>query len=294
MHRFWLDTAGALCYSEIRDAVLSPSLQPPYVDPCGDRYSGLLAFVQLSVLVNLEEDAMGIVITVSRQLGSNGSYMATEAAEELGFHYLDREILQRAAEEAGHPDEGMVEALSRQERVPGFLERLLDSFGRYSSVPMTPSASLREGRAYVEVLDAMMATEMANSQRREMAAANYGDLVRDVILNLAETGDVIIAGRGGQAILRNRRNALHVRVFASPETRIRNLMARQGILRDETESSILESDRDRARYLQHYHGVNVENALLYHLMINSDGVSVPLGAQLIVTAAHWLQKTTEE
>ncbi len=237
---------------------------------------------------------MGIVITVSRQLGSNGSYMATEAAEELGLHYLDREILQRAAEEAGDPNEDMVEALSRQERVPGFLERLLDSFGRYSAVPMTPSASLRQGRAYVEVLDAMMATEMTNSQRRETAAANYGDLVRDVILNLAETGNVVIAGRGGQAILRNRRSALHVRVFASPETRIRNLIARQGILRDEAESSILESDRDRARYLQHYHGVNLENPLLYHLMINSDGVPVPLGAQLIVTAAHWLQRTIDE
>ena len=237
---------------------------------------------------------MGIVITVSRQLGSNGSYMATETAEELGFSYLDREILQRAAEEAGDPDEGMVEALSRQERVPGFLERLLDSFGRYSAVPMTPSASLRQGRAYVEVLDAMMAAEMTNSQRRERAAANYGDLVRDVVLSLAETGNVVIAGRGGQAILRNRRNALHVRVFASPETRIRNMMARQSIPRDEAESSILESDRDRVRYLQHYHGVNLENPLLLHLMINSDGVPVALGAQLIITAAHWLQKTTGE
>ncbi len=237
---------------------------------------------------------MGIAITVSRQLGSSGSYMATEAAGELGFGYLDREILQRAAAEAGHPDEDMVEALSRQERVPGFLERLLDSFGRISAVPMTPSASLREGRAYVEILDPLMAAEMANSQRREMAAANYGVLVRDVILSLAETGNVVIAGRGGQAILRNRRNALHVRVFASPETRIRNLMARQGILRDEAESSILDSDRDRARYLQHYHGVDLEDPLLYHLMINADGVPVPLGVQLIVAAARWLQKTIGE
>lgn len=237
---------------------------------------------------------MGIVITISRQLGSNGSYMATEAAEQLGFQYLDREILRRVAAEAGDPDEGMIEALSRQERVPGFLERLLDSLGRYSAVPMTPSASLRQGRAYVEVLDAIMAAEMTNAQRRETAAANYGHLVRDVILKLAVAGKVVIAGRGGQAILRNRRNALHVRVFASPETRTRNLMARMGIVREEAESGILESDRDRTRYLQHYHGVNLGNPLLYHLMINSDGVSAPLGAQLIVTAAQWLQAAAAE
>ena len=62
---------------------------------------------------------MGIVITLSRQLGSGGSYMGADAATLLGFRYLDREILQHAAMEAGFPDEAMVEALAYQEQVPG-------------------------------------------------------------------------------------------------------------------------------------------------------------------------------
>jgi len=236
---------------------------------------------------------MGIVITVSRQLGSSGSYMAAESATALGYRYFDREILQRAAEEAGYPDTSMVEALSRQERVPGLFERLLTALGRMSAVPMTPSASLREGRAYAEALGYVQVAELEASMRREQAAAAYGELVRSVIVSLAESGGVVIVGRGGQAILRNRRNALHVRVFGSAETRIRNLVSRQTIPRQEAETSILRSDRTRARYLQHYHGVDVENPRLYDLMINSDGVPVAMGAQTIVAGARWLQRTLE-
>ena len=236
---------------------------------------------------------MGIVVTVSRQLGSSGSYMATESATALGYRYLDREILQRAADASGYPDESMVEALGRQERVPGLLERLLTALGRMSAVPMTPSASLREGRAYAEALGYVKASELGASQRRETAAAAYGELVRRVVAGLAEEGDVVISGRGAQAILRNRRNALNVRVYASPETRIRNLVSRLSVSREEAEGQILRSDRERARYLQHYHGVDVDNPRLYDLMINSDGVPVSMGAQMVVAAARWLGRTLE-
>lgn len=230
---------------------------------------------------------MGIVITVSRQLGSGGSYIATAAAEALGYRYLDREILQRAARAAGYPDEEMVEALARHERIPGYLERMLDALGRMSAVPIVPSATLREGQAYVEIMDSMLTAEVIESQKRQRVAEGYLELVRDTILNLAETGDVVIVGRGGQVILRDRPDVLHVRVIASAETRVRNLMARQNLTREEAESQIRESDRDRARYLKRYHGVNWEDPLLYHIVINTDHVPVPLGEHLIVEATRW-------
>lgn len=230
---------------------------------------------------------MGITITVSRQLGSGGSYIATAAAEALGFRYLDREILQRAAQAAGYPDEEMVEALARHERIPGYLERMLDALSRMSAVPIVPSATLREGQAYVEIMDSMLTAEVVASQKRQRAAEGYLELVRDAILNLAETGAVVIVGRGGQVILRDRPDVLHVRVVASPDTRVENLMARQEIGREEAEKQMRESDRDRARYLKRYHGVDWEDPLLYHLVINTDHVSVPLGEHMIVEASRW-------
>jgi cytidylate kinase len=42
---------------------------------------------------------MPIVITISRKLGSGGSYIGQRIAQRLGYAYIDRQILQRAAEE---------------------------------------------------------------------------------------------------------------------------------------------------------------------------------------------------
>jgi cytidylate kinase len=231
---------------------------------------------------------MDMVITVSRQLGSGGSYIATAAAEALGYRYLDREILQRAANAAGYPDEEMVQALARHERIPGILERMLDALGRMSAVPIVPSATLREGQAYVELMDSLLTAEVMASRKRQQAAEGYLELVCDTILSLAETGNVVIVGRGGQVILRERRNVLHVRVVASYPTRVRNLMAHLDISREEAQSQIEESDRDRARYLKRYHDVDWADPLLYHLVINTDRVPVPLGEHLIVETARWL------
>ncbi|MGC9349283.1 MAG: AAA family ATPase [Anaerolineae bacterium] len=234
---------------------------------------------------------MGVVITVSRQLGSQGSYMATEVARRLDYRYLDREILQRAAEIAGYPDEQMVRALAEREQTSGFLQTILNSLNTMPPVPSVPSATLREGYAYADIVSSMVSEEVIAQQERERAATGYADLVREVIQSYAETGDVVIAGRGGQVILRNRRNALHIRVFAPLETRIRTLITRQQIGSDEAETRIRKSDRQRARYLQRLHDVDWDDPNLYHLVINSGEVPVPMGASIIVEAARWVAST---
>jgi cytidylate kinase len=231
---------------------------------------------------------MGVVITVSRQLGSEGSYIATAAAQELHFRYLDREILQRAAEMSGYPDDQMVQALARQEEVPRFLERVLSSLSTMPPVPAVPSATLREGMAYADVVNEMVTQEVIAKQRRERAAEGYTELVRGVIQACADEGNVVIAGRGGQVVLRDWRNVLHVRVIASVETRIRNVMAREDISREEAKALIEESDRRRTRYLQRFYDAKLDDPRLYHLILNTDNVPVVMGAQILIAGTRWL------
>ena len=233
---------------------------------------------------------MAVVVTVSRQLGSQGSYMAAQAAEQLGFRYLDREILKRAAAEAGYPDERMVKLLARQEEVPGLLQRILDELGRYPVVPSIPSASMREGFGYPTLSDMPTSGVDMEELNRSEAAQAYSELVRRVILKYAEMGNVVIVGRGGQAILRYRPDVLHVLVIASTEQRIRHLMDRQGISQEDAERLIRRSDRQRRRYLEHYFGIKWQDPSLYHLILNADHVSVSMGAALICEGARWLMK----
>lgn len=239
---------------------------------------------------------MKTVITISRQLGSQGSYIAAAIAEQLHLRYLDREILRRVAEMAGYPDDAMVAQLEERERVPGFLGRILATLETIPPVPAVPSATLREGYVYDEFVAMLMQREnidrdqavlqlTAQRQRAELAAG-YADLVRQVILEFAQAGDVIIVGRGGQAILRDMSGVLHVKIIGSEEMRGRRLLQRTGVDAKEAAQLIRRSDRERARYLKHFHGLNWEDAGLYDLVLNTDRLAADLAVHLVIEAAQ--------
>ena len=233
---------------------------------------------------------MSIVITVSRQLGSRGSYIATEVAEKLGLRYIDREILKRAAEKAGYPDEKMVALLEQKERVPGLLERIVTSLNAMPMIPTIPSATMREGSTYQREMAAMVAQEFLNQERREAAGEAYAELIQMVIQEYAESGDVVIAGRGGQVVLKDYPDVLHVQVQAPVEVRIKNLMERTGVDYDEAEQQVIHSDRQRTRYMKHFYDVTWDDPGLYHFVINTGKTSQDMAVYLISKAATWLSK----
>lgn len=239
---------------------------------------------------------MSIVITVSRQLGSRGSYIAAATAKKLGLRYIDREILNRAAEMAGYPDAAMVSHLESREKVPGFLERIVTSLDGMPMIPTIASATLREGYAYDEQVAILMVQkgisrdeafqQLVDNERRVEAGEAYDNLVRQVILEYATTGNVIIVGRGGQAVLQDFPNALHIRVQAPEELRILRLTERLGLDDKEAERQIRQSDRARSRYMRHFYNVRWDDPNLYHLTLNTGKLSVDTATQIICDTAQ--------
>ncbi|MBN1487494.1 MAG: cytidylate kinase-like family protein [Anaerolineae bacterium] len=242
------------------------------------------------------------IITISRQLGSRGSYIAAEVAKRLQLRYIDRQVLQRAAEIVGYPDEEMVQQLEQQEQVPGWLERIIGTINTMPPIPMIPSATLREGYLYDEHIAMLMVQEGLNrteaqeqiieQSRRADACEDYAKLVEKVILEYARKDNVIIVGRGGQVILKNMPNTLHIQVVAPVELRTLWLMERLGTTQKETEQQIQQSDKQRARYMKHYHDVNWLDTKHYHIVINTGKTSTKLATDIICEATAGIQKGT--
>ncbi len=247
---------------------------------------------------------MSIIITVSRQLGSRGSYIATAIAKTMGLRYIDREILNRAAEMAGFPDQDMVAQLERKEKVPSFLGRFISELNTMPMIPSIASATLREGYAYDEQLATLMVQEgfsrdeayeeLVQSRQRAAAGESYAELVRQVILEYAHTGDVIIVGRGGQVILQDVSNALHIRVRAPETLRVMRLSERLGLDKKEAEQQIRQSDKERARYMRHYHDADWDDPDLYHMVINTGKISVEHITYIIDATARRITHQTME
>ncbi|MFN2283458.1 MAG: AAA family ATPase [Anaerolineae bacterium] len=243
---------------------------------------------------------MSIVITISRQLGSRGSYIATAVAKKLNLRYIDREILNRAAEMAGFPDESMVEELEKREHVPGFLERIIDSMNTMPAIPTIASATLREGYAYDEQVASLILQDnlsrdealhrLTEQQRRVEAGTAYGELIRRVIVEYAQMGNVLIAGRGGQVVLKDFSNALHVRIHAPESLRILRLTERLGLDQKEAERQINQADKERVRYMKHFYDAEWDNPDLYHLLINTGKISLDLATQIVCDTAQRLAR----
>jgi cytidylate kinase len=245
---------------------------------------------------------MNIVITVSRQLGSNGSYIAAEVAQKLDLRYLDREILHRAAEIAGFPDQTMLAKLESQEQRRGILKRVLDSLPAASTVPKIPSATLRE---YVSIrenpnyLSAFRETTAEQNtykaenyvlvdRKRAQAARGYIHLVEQVLLEFAEKGNALIVGRGGQVILKDMPNALHVSIVAPEAVRIPRVAQRMDIDQKEARRRVQASDRERADYYRRFEKVDWDDPTLYDLVLNTARIPEEYAIATVCEAARRL------
>jgi len=106
----------------------------------------------------------------------------------------------------------------------------------------------------------------------------------ETMLRLAQAGNVILIGRGANIVTASLPHVLHVRLVAPLEKRIEHALQ---FYRDfnKTEAQArkfcLCEDAARRRYLKKYFGADNENALLYHMIINTGLVSYDDAARII-------------
>lgn len=190
------------------------------------------------------------IITISRQIGSGGTYIGYLVAKELGFKYLDREILQQAADKLG------IE--------PGMLER---HDGR--------SASLMEN---IVQSFCFSTPEMSNLPPlgRPVYSKDLFILESKIIKEIADSCNAVIIGRGGFYILKDKPNTIHIFVHASLDYRIEMIMKEQKIADEkEAQKMIEESDHERTKFIRNMIGADWCDARNYHLCIDSSVIGLP-------------------
>lgn len=106
----------------------------------------------------------------------------------------------------------------------------------------------------------------------------------ETILHLAELGNVILVGRGANAITARLENVFHVRLVGSAEERVKLVQEYYSLSRRAALQFMKKEDRGRRRYLRRYFHTDIDDPMLYHLTINSDRFSLEEAALLIGNA----------
>jgi hypothetical protein len=125
-------------------------------------------------------------------------------------------------------------------------------------------AEVMEEKTYSPIIS--MANELLGGQ------PGIWDLVHKTtrtILQLAQTGNVIIIGRGGNIITSRLKNAFHVRLVASMEDRIKHVQEFYQLDRVRAVEFIKKDDIARRNYLMTHFNKNIDDPLLYHVIINT-------------------------
>jgi cytidylate kinase len=199
-------------------------------------------------------------ITISRQMGSGGTVIGRNVARDLGFSYVDREILHQAADLLKE-DESSVEAY--EEKSFTFVERLMRVFSLGSPeilyIPKEPPTYDRN----LFVVEGRIIREMAN---------------RD---------DTVIMGRGGFAVLKGRPKTLHILIHANKNYRVERVMAAEGIAdQREAIARVEESDQKRTKFVKDMVGVDWMDARNYHLCINTSVIDLE---ETVSTIVHFVK-----
>jgi cytidylate kinase len=202
------------------------------------------------------------VICISHVTGAGGAEIGPLVAERLGVRYVNDEIITRAAEKGGVSPADVEDA----ERRKSLLTRILDELGsglgaEASSIARVPPVTYDKG-----------------------APAALQLLVVDVVQELAEQGNVVVAAHGASFALADRTDALRVHITASAEARSRRL-SESGIEAKDAAKAIRDEDRSRADYLRRFYGITDELPTHYDLVVNTDRLSDAEAADVVVRAA---------
>ena len=200
-------------------------------------------------------------VTISRQMGSGGAYVGYLVSRELGFRYVDREVLSRAANLLGATEDW---AALYDERSTGIVENILQAvaFGTPEAMSLTPPKP--------PVYDRELFT-----------------LECRIMNDIVDRSSAVIVGRAGFYALRNRPGVIRVFVHAPRPFRIRRIMEVKNLASLEEAGSLVDdSDRDRAGFIRDMTGYLWSDARNFHLSIDSSAVGFQEAADMVAALAR--------
>ena len=106
----------------------------------------------------------------------------------------------------------------------------------------------------------------------------------ETILRLAEMGNVVLVGRGANVILAHRPQTFHVRLVASTESRVENVAELRGLSTKKALAYVEAEDKARQRFIRRYFQVDVNDPLLYNLVVNVDRTPLDEAARIVEEA----------
>jgi cytidylate kinase len=198
------------------------------------------------------------VVCISHASGAGGEEVGRLVAEQLGYLYVDDDIVARAAA-AGAINPADV---ADEERRKSLAARLLEGLAQGGEAwGLTHGGSSATGEA----------------QRSDDVRA----LIKETIAQTAAHGRAVIVAHGASHAVAPSAAVLRVLVTASPDTRASRIGERDGLDAARAAREVKQSDAGRRDYLRRFYDIDDELPTHYDVVVNTDGLTVEEAARLV-------------
>ena len=195
------------------------------------------------------------VVTVSRQFGAGGLTLGKQLADRLGYTFYNDQILKLISDKA-KVSQNWVKSIEREA-------------GR--KLHQAISSLMPKG-----IIDRILSDEQGYIDE-----TIYIDLLRQVIIQLADEGKAVILGRGGQYILKDRNDVFHVLLIAEKSYRTRFIEAKYKLSRASAEQVINAEDRRRKNLYRKFEKSDYDDAAHYHLTLNMSKLDLDQAIRMV-------------
>ena len=201
------------------------------------------------------------VVTISRLYGSGGSEVAALVAKELGWSLLDNAVVDAVAARLGITP---AEVAAREERIPSLAQRLAEAMALGSQDWLSP----------------------LSAEKREPTDEQLIEVTHRIVNEAIARGPLVLVGRGAQAMLAERGDAIHVFCYAPRGALIARSMTRDRLDEHGAAKKVDDTNARREQWVRKHWGRSWRDHANYHLAVNTDWLGIAGAADLIVYAAR--------
>ena len=201
------------------------------------------------------------IITVSRMFGSGGSEVAEIVARDLGWELLDNAVVDDVAQRLGAT---RAEVAEREERLPSLVERLAGALALSSQEFLSP------------VADAKL----------PLSDERLVEVTRRVVEEAVARGPLVVVGRGAQAMLAARTDALHVFCYAPRPALIARIAETEKLAAEAAAKLVDETNKRREDWVRKHWSRSWRLHENYHLSLDTEFFGIPGAAKIITQVAR--------
>jgi cytidylate kinase len=110
----------------------------------------------------------------------------------------------------------------------------------------------------------------------------FREAISQVVVDIADKGNVVIVGRASQLILKGFTNCLHLRIIAGMDTRIKNIQLSKNVNEKAAKAQIEKCDQYRQNFIKKIYQEDWNDPSLYDLTINTDHLDLDSIANWII------------